>query len=416
VTREAPAAVAPAAGAWDSASPARSAETPALTGLRGIAALWVLLFHAWIVGGRDAMGGAHAWLNFGWLGVDLFFGLSAFLLTSHALSRRERWPAARGVLGEPYVHYLGRRILRVFPAYYACLSILLALSAAGHYGPFPSVPDIAFHLPMLHSLDKHFMDSINGVFWSLPFEWQFYLALPLLLLVMERVGGSAWLVLAAAIAIGAYALAAHLRAEFPLAQLPGRIDTFAVGMACAWWVRRRPLSRAHARWAWTAGAALLLVTPVLFSHAPEGFRPGGWTGISRTLLIDLAVGLVLVGLAADEPLGRRAIGNPPLQALGRVSYSIYLFHLPVILLLSQAGAYAYGQAGTLRVLAYGLPTTLLVATLSWWMFEAPFQRAAKSAAEASRPVERWKPVIVVAAWGVAILAGGIAWHALRGAT
>jgi peptidoglycan/LPS O-acetylase OafA/YrhL len=163
----------------------------ALTGVRAFAALWVFVFHSWSNAGSPAIRLAiraqpidlTPLVAFGWLGVDVFFVLSGFLLTRQAVLKQEHilpaGTASRFVstFGEKYGSYLRRRILRVYPAYYACLTALLILAAMGVYRHLPGELDLLLHLGMVHNFIEKYIATMNSVFWTMPFEWQFYLVL-----------------------------------------------------------------------------------------------------------------------------------------------------------------------------------------------------------------------------------------------
>ena len=159
----------------------------ALTGLRGFAAIWVALWHAWKFSGRPTyelmLWGYYLDLTplirTGWAGVDVFFVLSGFVLGL---------PYCQALLGNrPPIgtaEFFRRRLLRVLPAYYIQLIILLLLwlILAGRL-PVP-VTDILAHVFMLHNIFPGQGEMINGVYWTLPIEFDFYLVLPLMALLL----------------------------------------------------------------------------------------------------------------------------------------------------------------------------------------------------------------------------------------
>jgi hypothetical protein len=164
----------------------RQGAIPELDGLRGIAILLVLLRHGarpyWE--GTGSLYPIGAWdagipLVNGWMGVDLFFVLSGFLI-SHHIMRRSAGPVARVEWRE----YCSRRLLRIAPAYYAVL-LLVALV------PLPFYPidregiglRLAYHLLFLQD---YLPSDFVVAFWSLGVEVKFYLAAPLLLLALTR--------------------------------------------------------------------------------------------------------------------------------------------------------------------------------------------------------------------------------------
>ncbi len=171
-------------------SSTRDHYVPFLDGLRGVAVLFVLVFHAWHVAGhpllRSKIPPFHLTVNFtklienGWVGVDFFFVLSAFLLSQH-------WLRA-DYLGQPRPSlktYWRHRFFRIVPAYYVCLFLMLLFLCPLLISP--SVVYSAFGLKYLgaHLLFLQFLTpitsasyGINGSFWTLTLEMIFYLLLP----------------------------------------------------------------------------------------------------------------------------------------------------------------------------------------------------------------------------------------------
>ncbi|MGB0135119.1 acyltransferase family protein, partial [Dokdonella sp.] len=126
----------------------RLPELPALTGLRGFAALWVLLYHVWAMSGGPPlrlpgigfMQGSNL-LSVGWSGVDLFFCLSAFLLVM-PFAQWRYGSATRPNTGR----YLLRRVLRIYPAYLFQLFVLLFAAVVFDYGRVPTAYELVAHL------------------------------------------------------------------------------------------------------------------------------------------------------------------------------------------------------------------------------------------------------------------------------
>lgn len=382
-------------------------ENGALTGLRAFAALWVLLLHAWLAGGATS---ETPWIGsiarYGWLGVDVFFALSGYLLAHQALTKRGRLTAERertSALGEPVTAFLLRRVLRVYPAYYASLTLLLLLAVTGTYKSVPTVPDMLLHLGMVHNFDYVFIDSMNSVFWSLPFEWQFYLAFPALMYVGLRVGWTALAAAAIASALVARIWVTNTDDGFLLMQLVSRIDTFVVGMSVAAFALRTPRDVSASRALWMGGFAMLFLVPWLFASLPSGARYDGWLGASRTLWIDVALALLLLGIAGREQWSAKLFGNRAMLWLGAISYGIYLVHVPVLELLPALGLYAVRDSGSppglLRVLLVATPVVLALAALSHYAIEAPFQRARRRRQSASRAIRLligWATLLAIA--------------------
>lgn len=314
-----------------------------LDGLRAIAILLVLARHAvrpfhdpsmplLPIGGWDA---AVPLLN-GWIGVDLFFVLSGFLISRHLLRRHGR---PGGLALGPY---LAKRALRIVPAYYAVLLVV----AAGLVPMYALAPQalptrVAYHALFLQD---YLPANIVVAFWSLGVEEKFYLLAPLVLAV-----ALAWRRPAAQLAVVAALVALGPAARLVSAMLHPDIDSYTaffytfrapfhacvdalmIGVLCALVHHHREQLGALcrppvARWIlWAAlglMAWLLLAAPLLAEI--------GWSDkVLQPSLIALASGGVLYGLL----LSGRSL--PLLHSFGflvlaRLSYSLYLVHLPLI--------------------------------------------------------------------------------------
>jgi peptidoglycan/LPS O-acetylase OafA/YrhL len=375
----------------------------AIEGLRGVAVLWVILFHylvirdpaihdpwnAWI-GGTNPLG--HVIGN-GYLGVDLFFLITGFLLVlpwfRHALEGKK--PPSISAF---YV----RRIRRILPAYYVQLALLFVFLAPAYYGfeewrydtRFVAVNLVA-HLSFLHYFTPYTAASlsVNGPLWSLGVEAQYYLVLPFLALLFVRARmGTAIAMIAIAVAwrvLASVDLAPLVDAQMRIGprwsvteasvrnllatQLPGYLGHFAIGVLAghAWLSSRgKPVSRPSS-WAWLAGAGAALV----FLFWAQGETSGALHGVAW-LFPAAAMGLAVLGLVMS-PLasGPALLGNPVLQFAGRVSYSAYLYHYPLLLLWNKFGP----PLGWLTLPLY-LAVLFGIAWLSYRFVERPFMTAA----------------------------------------
>ena len=364
---------------------------PALTGLRGLAALGVLLFHSFLLAGSPGSVPAPlSWLfRIGWSGVDIFFTLSAFLLTMPFVAARaagEAPPALR--------NYWRHRAWRVLPAYYVQLVILFALSlagmkAAGYWQP-PGAAGLAVNALFLYDLVPLVGPAVPP-WWTLPVEMGFYLVLPafvplltprrwpwLLAAIVASLAWRWWILSAGFGAVEAAVWANHL---------PGRLHQFLLGMLAAWvFVRWRLLFQ---RWTplqrdMVAGLAAIafLASPVLALPSLGQLYTGlpsiepllfGWHLIAGVL-----VSLMLVALASGPSRLGRLLSAGWLQVLGLVSYSLYLWHYPVLLALREAlGGYGAVKLEFWPFLFHALLFSLLAAAASWWLVERPAQRRSR---------------------------------------
>ena len=375
---------------------------PAIEGLRGVAVLWVMIFHYVVVReGRfadpwiSAIEGVQP-LNVlahnGYLGVDLFFLISGFLLTLpwfvHAPQGRSP-PSTRA--------FYARRFWRIAPAYYVQLAVLFAFVLPMLKGVTYWRQDlyvIAFnvvaHLGFVHNTTPLTSGSmgINGALWTLAVEMQYYLLVPFLaplfLRAPLRMVGAALLV-AVAWQLGArHGLDALVALEVKLGtpwgwseavvrqmlltQLPSYLAHFALGIVAgrAWlaW-RERPLPPAWRHALRASAFAALLGLYFIYGHA------GPFLGDVTWIFTPLAFGLVFFALAAGDSAGRSSLlGRGPLAFMGRVSYSAYLYHLPALILWN---AFTPPTLGWLSLpLFFALVTA--IAWISWRYVEQPFLR------------------------------------------
>ncbi len=378
-------------------TPSSAHHLDALTGVRAFAALWVFVFHSWLNSGSPTIRLTVAAQSidltplaaFGWLGLDVFFVLSGFLLTRQALLKLERRTLAAtssrfaAAFGEKYSSYLRRRILRVYPAYYACITALLILAATGVYLHLPGKLELLLHLGMVHNFIEKYIATMNGVFWTMPFEWQFYLVFPLLIILLRRYG--AWSLYGVALlgVVASKVLVMYTNDGYPQVLLPIRLDAFAAGMCAGAYAVARPLTRPFATTAFWAGLGVLLATPWVFAGYSQVGHYYDLKGFLRPPWIQIGICLMLLGLTGDRHAGVHIFGNKIVVGLGLISYSIYLWHVPILELLPTFGLIPERTTNVdvswPRIVAMALPVVLLLSTLSYWLIERPFQASGKTA-------------------------------------
>jgi len=374
---------------------------PAIEGLRGIAVLWVVLFHYVVVrsgqfadplvASVDASSITKIIVRNGFLGVDLFFLITGFLLTlpwfKHAAQARKP-PSVR----EFYV----RRARRILPAYYVQLAILF----------FVCVPlltpdlwrtardfvlgNLALHVLFLHYTTPYSSASltVNGPLWTLALEMQYYLLLPLIAVWFLRAPYIAAIVFLL-IAVIWKTLALHDLAplislygtigarwnlpeenlrHFAGTQLPGYLGHFALGILCGRaWLANRAATPGRA-WAILlgvlAGCSVLGLYAVLAGAA-------SWLGEQGWILIPLAMAVAIWAAISRRPAwGHGLFGAAPLAFIGRISYSMYLYHLPLLYLFNK---YAPATLGGFAFPCY-FGVLLATSTTSFHFIERPFMR------------------------------------------
>lgn len=305
------------------------ADLPALTGIRGLAAWFVVLYHIRLGAAPHLPGWADFTLSKGYLAVDLFFMLSGFVLWLNYSDRLRR----DGLKAVP--KYLGRRAARVWPLHLFMLAAMVifasAVTASGelnrvHY-PWAELP---LHVLLIHNWGFTSGLTWNDPSWSISGEAAAYLLLPLLVLAADRRRLSpAWaiaglLLLAVGIsAIMAWNGAFLLGDDIPRFGLLRAVTEFTMGtIVCALWRRWRatPLRAAGLAGGLVAGAVLL----GLATAAPE-------TLVVPTFLAGLLLALALTAGRPGNPLASR-----PIHYLGEISYSTYLVHFLLYILFKIA--------------------------------------------------------------------------------
>jgi peptidoglycan/LPS O-acetylase OafA/YrhL len=368
------------------------ARWPALDGVRGVAVIAVVLYHAvrlLVIGESSEPAGAFtaAWwpVMTGRLALDAFFVLSGFLIVESWQATRARheglWSAARV--------YVKRRAARILPAYYVSLVILVPLLAP-HLLRSPT--DLALLAGVQQYLRPGLPSEVNIVYWSLTTEVHFYVLAPLVGIALRYLGARRTVVLCLALAV---AWQAATPFGLPQSLVVGRIDQFALGAAIApivaAWERGEPSRLVEFVKRRGAGAALagLLLAGGMWQGA---ILDGSATGLSA--LMHPFVGVVMAALllrllVADAPT---FLENPTLRLSGLLSYGVYLFHYPVLehgfewmgLRAGDGVPFVLGVSATLAFTA----VSLAIGGASYVLIERPFlRRKVKTAPEHPRVPE-----------------------------
>jgi peptidoglycan/LPS O-acetylase OafA/YrhL len=381
----------------------RPAFRPDIEGLRGMAILLVVLFHARV----SAFAG-------GFVGVDVFFVLSGFFITG--LLVRERESAGDFRLSEFY----GRRALRLLPALlvvlFATLAIVMTLYApidrAEIAGTARAVALHAANVEYARTAVNYFGSGDNPLLhtWSLAVEEQFYLVWPLLLVVMvplllrddvdpraERRTMLGYIAGFGVLSFIASVWLTEVAQPWAFFGMPSRIWEFALGGA---------LALLLPNWeAWSARKALtlqLLGLAALALAVATYDRATPYPGLAALPPALGACALVAGGAWAPESAISRVLGTAPLRWLGRVSYAWYLWHWPLVGLGAVLDP-GIGAAGRVAWSALALAP-------AWFTYRF-IERPARSGG-ASRLADRW---VAPAALVVSVVAALVAHGAMRSA-
>jgi peptidoglycan/LPS O-acetylase OafA/YrhL len=359
---------------------------PALNGLRGLAVIGVVAYHLQL-----------GWARGGYLGVDLFFVLSGFLITTLLL---EEW---RGTGHVDLAAFWGRRARRLLPALFlvvAALALYVVCNAAfggpganGHLD-LPGIRGDAI-ATLLYVNNWHLVFAHQSYFaqfstpsplqhtWSLAIEEQFYLVWPLLLLLLFRVTRRGWRQAGVAVTVSLGVLSAVLMAVlFHPGVDPSRVyygtDTrlfdLMAGAMLAFLAAARPQPGPASR------RALHVMGPLAAAVLGVFWVTAGTSGgLPTTFMFEggfllcaaLAALVVSDARLAERGAFSRALSWGPLHFVGTISYGIYLWHWPVIVYLTGARTGLGGwQLDLVRV-----GVTLAVSTASFYLVERPIRRA-----------------------------------------
>ncbi len=332
---------------------------PELQGLRGIAVLMVVFYHCHprLVGSWAY--GASLW---GWAGVNLFFVLSGFLITSILLETR----------GEPryFRNFYGRRALRIWPVYVlalvACYGLAPWFQHVSDGAAIRSAPWLAL-IFLVQNLFRVDLPAAIGPTWSLAIEEQYYFLWAPAVRVLKRPWMLAAVLVAALVGSTAMRLAnfAWLTKTHTLIHLDG----IAWGSLLAVGLHTMALSRR----AW-----LLMGLGGIAAGIWAAATIAGGTAFLDSALAVAFAGAVLAAIAstgARNPLNA-ALRRGPLEFYGRISYGLYMTHIMVFIYFGwfDARMDGYGTAGNWAVVGFRLAATTAVATALWYGFESRILR------------------------------------------
>ena len=369
-----------------------------LDGLRALAVLLVLLVHF----GPHASIGSPLWKieSIGWIGVDLFFVLSGFLITGILLDTREDRLY--------YKNFYLRRTLRVFPLYYVVIFLGLAIQIAWHdESIIHNLYETSWFVVYLGNIHVAFKNhaplaGFLGPFWSLQIEEQFYLIFPFLVKNLRQ-KALFWMlvcviVLSGPLRWGLYLLSPH-RELLQYTTLPCRMDGLALGALLAlrvrmsqWWIRPATVT--------LGGAGLLSGLFIYLSWggydwSTPRIRTFGYSIVALTF-----ASVVLWVLRFRGGWQTSWLRIAPLQYLGKISYGIYLLQALIFVLVRKLSThfgvslFVEGDWHSTTWVHFCLLVGIIVlsASISWHFLERPISKLKDRLSYGYR-VARWdKPL------------------------
>lgn len=354
---------------------------PFIDVLRGFAAISVVVYHVimhfnWV---GFPISGPLVWFRTGWMGVDLFFVISGFVISLSAFSTLDKTTDRRKFLA----HFARHRILRIVPLHYATCVVFVVYIYPFMFFSLDGWKQFATHALFIHNLFLMHQGGINGVNWSLGDEAQFYVLMMFVAVWLRQC--PPWI-----IGVGAVAIAWTWRlfiyhvtditgplGVFPrfvyATQLPGMLDEFACGILLARFVRtragRRFITTNPARlWVFPAATVIMGGIAFLVYWHNAIYWDSEWMVVSYKTLFCVSCGLLVLSACSVNQKSLLLI-SAPFRYLGTISYGIYLWHLSIIEAFKRLGWLSGPQA---------LPTililTILFASASWHFFEKPIMQ------------------------------------------
>lgn len=297
---------------------------PDIDGLRAVAILLVTIFHFDLLGIGKA----------GFIGVDVFFVISGFLITTIIVSELD---AGKFRIG----HFFYRRVRRLYPALLVTLVLFLCVAYARFLPDTFRELGLEAALSQIYVINFYFWRTVNyfGLqagsvpllhFWSLAVEEQFYLVLPLVTIFLHRLGRR-WLFAAfvtatiASFLLGYVATGWKPWAAFYL--LPTRAWELLLGGVIAFHLMRRPSASVQ----WHTPVSVLGLTLIgigIYLYSPATGVPG-WFSLFPTT----GAALLIIGGQGGSGVVTRVLSWPPVVWIGKISYPLYLVHWPILITL-----------------------------------------------------------------------------------
>jgi len=341
-------------------------RNPMLDGLRGWAALGVLWIHFPQLGGSALavlVKQIPGWLDIGYLGVDIFFALSGYLITKIMLEEKRTGHAS-------VRHFYFKRFLRIFPIYYLTVAVVTWLTS------WEVTRWCWFYLDNFASIQRAVPHPLNHA-WSLDVEQHFYLFWPLFVYLLDIKTSRriiAWVIpgLAVATALSTEVvrhITHYVYAHVVIYQItPCRLLTLSLGALLAykelegWTIKRR----------WLGLGLLAIYAGILTAKNLDQFRP--------TLKLLAFAGVSWVGVAYVVFHGFKSrftfwcLGNKAIVFIGTISYGLYLYHYPVLYFLNWTNPQRQGVPVPVTTGLLVLALCFIIPTVSWFLIESPLLR------------------------------------------
>lgn len=363
-----------------------------LDGLRGMAALFVLIHHAYCMAYPISLGVAASgvtaaifgWVVYGHFGVTVFIVLAGYLLATGPASRQGQLPGG-------FWTYIKRRAWRIVPPYWAALLLTLGLSltligekTGTHWDLSVSedgINPLAYFVSALLLQDVLPVQNAAYTFWSIAVEWHIYLLLPLMLVIKRRTSWSVSVLAGVLLGLLGIALAQAVPSigRVGIASLqPTYYLAFALAIGACVLVKSSPN--------WLHRLPCLLISAVFLGGVVAICATHSYAWVkSNYYWMDLLVACAAIALIVAMATGQAAVvvalfSLKPVAGLGVFSYSLYLVHAPLLQVFWQLAVVPLGldrDANLVLVWALGVPAMILCAYGFYRAAERPFLELAQ---------------------------------------
>lgn len=320
--------------------------------------------------------------GFGWVGVDLFFVISGFLIGRILLEYKRTTLFFKAF----YI----RRFLRIVPVYYLLIFVFILIVNSDRFSDDVfltgnNVIPTWSYFAMVHNFYMAAMESMGNkamsVTWSIGIEEQFYLLFPLLLLFIKEKWLPCFLILSIVATVFFRSLYSNWIPAYVL--LPCRMDAISFGILIAWIHKNYPLEIVVRKYKnfllASAGLAVMICAVLFFLYKDMGIMRNSLIAFIFSCLIVLAIGMPTSGYS-------RFLGNSFLSWIAKLSYSLYLFHCLFLALARYTGGYFGDIRETslaITISATALTASVLFSAALYKYIEQPMARFGKKYSYAS---------------------------------
>jgi peptidoglycan/LPS O-acetylase OafA/YrhL len=327
-------------------------STKYITGLRAYSALAVFLIHSGGAGLRQLSVFTDNVVDNGRYGVISFFVISAYTIYMSIDSSKKF----------SFNKYFIRRFLRIVPLYFIVGGVCFFLGGDSYYLQYFRVQNdfnnLIYHLTFLNLIDIQYRNSLIGVEWAIPLEFFYYLLFPVMFIFLRKKPFRIVILVAVSFFISFYSKQLFDFWYFPLDKdlanqwsLEKYAFTFTIGVLAYLVVKNLGPFRFNS-------LHLLILLAVLFLFINVRL-------FNFWIFLSVWVAVLLIFLPSRSVLGRVLFENRIIMYLGKISFSIYLVHFPILSLLPKS-------IGLQMVFLIALTTTILIASIAYYLIEEPF--------------------------------------------